>query len=217
MRKIDKSKILSTVYKNWEKDLESNNQNHPNYDSNARFYKDVVMNLYHAQGGLCAYTEMKLMGEKEHTHENLWKSGRYEQSLPKHLGDVEHFDESLKANKGWLWDNLFMVLGKVNNLKGTKLVSDILKPDHENYNPDELLDYDFDKHIFFANAKNPDLNQEQLNEINRMIDVLGLNFVKDWRKNYLSARIKALEFGLEPDPVEEYMTAFEMTRRNLGL
>ena len=61
------------------------------------------------------------------------------------------------------------------------------------------------------------MSQEQLNEINRMIDVLGLNFVKDWRKKYVSERIKALEFGLEPDPVEEYMTAFEITRKNLNL
>ena len=217
MRKIDKSKILSTVYKNWEKDLEINNQNHPNYNSNAKFYKDVVMNLYHAQGGLCAYTEMKLMGESEHFHENLWAKGRYNPILPKHLGDVEHFAESLKANKGWLWDNLFMVLNKVNNQKGTKQVSNILKPDHESYNPYDLLDYNFKEHIFFANAKNPNLSQEQLNEINRMIDVLGLNFVKDWRKKYVSERIKALEFGLEPAPVEEYMTAFEMARRNLNL
>lgn len=55
MRKIDKSKILSTVYKNWEENLEINNQNHPAYDSNAskfRFYKDIVMNLFHVQGGL---------------------------------------------------------------------------------------------------------------------------------------------------------------------
>jgi hypothetical protein len=217
MRKIDKSKILSTVYKNWENDLETKSQNHPNYDSNARFYKDVVMNLYHVQGGLCAYTEMKLMGELEHFQESFWEKGKYNQDLPKHLGDVEHFNESLKANKGWLWDNLFMVLGRVNNQKGIKSVSNILKPDHPEYNPYDLLDYNFKEHIFFANAKNSNLSQEQLVEINRMIDVLGLNFVKGWRKEYLTERIKALEFGLEPDPVEQYMTAFAITRRNLNL
>lgn len=217
MRKIDKSKILSTVYKNWEKDLETNNQNHPNYDSNAKFYKDVVMNLYHVQEGLCAYTEMKLVGTIEHFQESLWEKGRYKQPFPKHFGDVEHFDESLKGNKGWLWDNLFMVLGRVNNQKGTKSVSNLLKPDHEDYNPYDLLDYNFKEHIFFANAKNPNLSQEQLHEINRMIDALGLNFVKDFRKKYVSERIKALEFSLEPDPVEEYMTAFAMARKNLNI
>jgi hypothetical protein len=214
MRKIDKSNILSSVYKNWEEHLETTDQNHPAYNSNHKFYKDVVMNLYHAQGGLCAYTEMKLLGDTEHCQENRWEKGRYKPNLPRHLGDVEHFDESLKMSKGWLWDNLFMVLNKVNNLKSTKSVSNILKPDHEDYNPYDLLDYNLKEHIFFANAKNPNLSQEQLNEINRMIDVLGLNFVKDWRKKYLSERLKAIEFGLEPEPVEEYVTAFKIIRKN---
>lgn len=160
---------------------------------------------------------MKLVGTTEHFDEIHWIKGRYNQPFPKHLGDVEHFDESLKGNKGWLWNNLFIVLGRVNNQKGIKPVSNILKPDHEEFNPYDLLDYNFKEHIFFANAKNTNLSQEQLNEINRMIDVLGLNFVKDFRKKYVSERIKALEFGLVPDPVEEYMTAFEMTRRNLNL
>ena len=65
MRKINKNKILSTKYKEWEEQLEQNKQNHPEYASSKNeFYNDVVMNLLNAQGGLCAYTEMRLCSEK---------------------------------------------------------------------------------------------------------------------------------------------------------
>ena len=110
-----------------------------------------------------------------------------------------------------------MVLNEVNHRKSDKATDPILKPDSPNYDPYELLDYDFDKHIFFANIKSGKLNQSEIDRINNMIDVLGLNFVKDWRKKYVLERIKALQFGLTPDPAEEYMTAFEITRRNLNL
>ena len=46
MRKIDKSKILSTVYKKWEEALENNQEDHPQYESKHRFYTDVIMCLH---------------------------------------------------------------------------------------------------------------------------------------------------------------------------
>jgi hypothetical protein len=217
MRKIDKSKILSTVYKKWEESLENNQENHPQYESTHRFYTDVMMNLYHLQDGLCAYTEKKILAnEYAFTKEN-WVNGRYKSDKPKHIGELEHFDSDLKPKQAWLWDNLFMVLNKVNNEKRTNPTDPILKPDHPDYDSYELLDYDFEKHIFFANVKSGKLSQSEIDRINNMINVLGINFVKDWRKPYVSERIKALEFGMEPDPAEEYMTAFEITRRNLNL
>jgi hypothetical protein len=219
MRKIDKSKILSTVYKKWEEALENNQEDHPKYTASHRFHKDIVMNLYHIQGGLCAYTEMKILANEYDYDEANWIKGRFKNGKSKHLGQIEHFDPKLKTGepKSWLWDNLFMVLNEVNHEKGEKATDPILKPDHPNYDPYELLDYDFEKHIFFANVKSGKLNQSEIDRINNMIDVLGLNFVKGWRKKYVSERIKALEFGMIPEPAEEYMTAFEITRKNLNL
>jgi hypothetical protein len=219
MRKIDKSKILSTVYKKWEEALETNQEDHPKYTASHRFHKDIVMNLYHIQGGLCAYTEMKILASEYDYDESNWIKGRFKKEKSKHLGQLEHFDPKLKTGepKSWLWDNLFMVLNEVNHEKGDKPTDPILKPDRPDYDPYELLDYDFDKHIFFANVKSGKLNQSEIDRINNMIDVLGLNFVKDWRKPYVSKRIKALESGVELDPIEEYITAFEITRRNLNL
>jgi hypothetical protein len=217
MRKINKSKILSTVYKKWEEALENNQEDHPQYESTHRFYTDVMMNLYHIQDGLCAYTEKKILAnEHAYTQEN-WVAGRCKIVKPNHLGQLEHFDPKLKTQQAWLWDNLFMVLNEVNHRKSDKDTDPILKADLPNYDPYELLDYDFEKHIFFANVKSGKLNQSEIDRINNMIDVLGLNFVKDWRKPYVSKRIKALELGMIPDPSDEYVTAYEITRRNLNL
>jgi len=44
MRKLDKTKILSTVYKNWETLLIQGE--HPVYSSSKKFYIDIVMNLF---------------------------------------------------------------------------------------------------------------------------------------------------------------------------
>lgn len=221
MKKIDKSVILSKVYKDWEEELERNSKNHPKYSSsNFRFFVDIVMNLYHCQNGLCAYTEKELLSTDENHFDIVsWsEEGKYlTNELPSHLGTLEHFDESLKTDKAWLWDNFFMVLSQVNGRKGTKPIDNILKPDSPNYDPFVLLDYNYEEHIFFANVKNTDLSDDEIVRINNMIKTLGLNYVKDWRKKYISERIKAIEFGLEPEPVKEYVTAYEMTLRNLNL
>lgn len=218
MKKIDKSTILSKVYKAWEEDLENNLQNHPKYNSsNFRFYKDIVMNLYHCQNGLCAYTEKELLSTDENHFDIVsWsEEGKYLiNELPSHLGTLDHFDESLKTSKAWLWDNFFMVLSQVNGKKRTKPIDNILKPDSPEYDPFSLLAYNHEEHIFYPK---PTLNENLIKRIEDMIDTLGLNYVKDWRKKYISERIKAIEFGLDPDPAEEYITAYTMTRRNLNL
>lgn len=214
MRKIDKSTILSKVYKVWEEALENNHQNHPKYNSSAfEFYKDIVMNLYHCQNGLCAYTEKAIL--LNGFEQDKWsEEGRYINSIPFHFGELEHFDESLKVNKAWLWDNLLMVESKINRKKSTKTVDTILKPDSPEYDPYKLLAYNHEEHIFYPN---PTLDENQIKRIKEMIDILGVNYVKDWRKQYILERTKAIEFGLEPEPVKEYVTAYEMTLRNLNL
>ena len=50
MRKIDKSTVLSTKYKEWEEDLEVDK--HPKYDSSKnKYYHDIKMSLLHCQNG----------------------------------------------------------------------------------------------------------------------------------------------------------------------
>ena len=126
MRKIDKSVTLSIVYKQWEERLEASASKHPNYtSSNFRYFEDIKMNLFHCQDGLCAYTEKRLCPEG-YGSEN-WENGRYASNIPDSIGHLEHFDESLKTNKAWLWDNLFMVLEKVNVQKSNEPINNILK------------------------------------------------------------------------------------------
>lgn len=115
MRKIDKSQILSTVYKKWEEQLEQNNQEHDEYSSSHRFYIDVVMNLFYAQDGLCAYTEQELCKASFYTEDN-WENGKYKGKKVA-FGELEHFDPSKKIKQGWLWDNFLMIDSQVNRLK----------------------------------------------------------------------------------------------------
>jgi hypothetical protein len=216
MRKIDKSIILSKVYKQWEEQLEASASKHPKYtSSNFRYFDDIKMNLFHCQNGLCAYTEKRLCPEG-YGLEN-WNDGRYTSNIPESIGHLEHFDESLKANKAWLWDNLFMVLEMVNVQKSNEPINNILKPDHPEYNENALLAYNHEEHIFFANVDNPNLTEDQIESINKMIYTLGINKVKSFRKQYLLPKILRLKGRLTHEPITQFPTAFEMTKRNLGL
>ncbi|MFY7887615.1 MAG: hypothetical protein ACOVOW_01815 [Spirosomataceae bacterium] len=96
-------------------------------------------------------------------------------------------------------------------------MDNILKPDSPHYDPFELLAYNQEEHIFYPNTENPILDEDTLKRIETMIHTLRLNYVKDWRRKYLLERIKAIEFGLEPDPVDEYVTAYEMIQRSFAL
>jgi hypothetical protein len=182
MRKIDKTEILSTEYKKWEKELEKNKAKHPKYDSSVKeqFYNDVVMNLLFCQKGLCAYTEIQLCSQDSIQKTN-WSDGKYKSTVKQNNGQLEHFDETLKSKKtdkvgkkDWLWSNFFMVDSDTNIRKGTKEVDYILKPDSEDYNEFVLLDYNIDTHQFIANLS---LSDEKRKRINRMLnEVLGINF-----------------------------------------
>jgi len=216
MRKIDKTQILSTEYKEWEENFENNNLPHTKYNSSTNeYYNDVVMNLLYCQKGLCAYTEVQLC-PPEFLEQKNWTNGKYQFTAKAFDGQLEHFDEKLKSKhkdlegiKDWLWSNLFMVDSDTNNRKGTKKVDYILKPDSDDYNEFELLDYDTNSHLFGANLSLPD---EIRARINYMIDeVLGINYpnLVDKRRNTI---VKAIEFGTDCY-VNEFPTAFEFYRK----
>src|SRR4051812_3748199 len=106
--------MLSLTYKQWHDAMEATGENHPPYTSAHQYYLDVVMNLLHCQGGLCAYTEVLLCGEAD-CEPGRWADGRYPVAVrPEARGHLEHFDRALKDTKGWLWSNLFVVDSDVN-------------------------------------------------------------------------------------------------------
>jgi hypothetical protein len=209
MRKIDKTKILSTQYKSWEEELEEQGLNHPKYNSSKNDnYVDVVMNLIYNQDGLCAYTEMQLC-PGELINENNWQEGKYLNRKPEIKGQLDHFDLSLKASKGWLWDNFFFIDTDINTkVKGKLAVDNILKPDEPDYSEDVLLEYDSENHIFIANTE---LDSAIRDRINSMIIKLGINFgpVIDLRKDYLRNILAMKKFGLNYK-VTQFPTAYKM-------
>ncbi len=217
MRRIDKSVVLSTIYAAWVHELEQNNKAHPAYSSTRfKFYTDIVMNLYHCQDGLCAYTERRLC-ESQVLGSVQWNAGKYISDCAKTEGELDHFDASLKNEKAWLWDNLFMVLGKANNDKGDKPIDSILKPDSPDYDPFRLLDYDYELDEFIPNLG---LQEEEQKRIQRMIDTLCINaeYVKLHRKPFIRKIKQEIELGRittwqEVDEPRQFPTAFEMLRR----
>ncbi len=153
MRKINKNCNLSTVYKAWEKNIEEQGLPHGKYtSSNGRYYLDIIMQLYHCQNGLCAYTE-QILCKPEYLAEDNWQDGHYFSAIhSKQKGSLDHFDPNRKEKKGWLWGNFFMVDAEVNSVKfkGKKPIDSILKPAGENYDPFYLLEYDLSTHgVYF--------------------------------------------------------------------
>lgn len=215
MRMIDKTKILSTEYKDWEQEFEQKGQNHPDYNSSKnKHYVSVIMNLLHVQNGLCAYTEMRLCSE-DLIHEQNWEDGKYRNANPEVFGQLDHFDPTLKGEKAWLWNNFFFVNTDINTkVKGKKEVDDILKPDTAKYDEEIHLEYICDKNIFIANTALPVDVQER---INNMIIKLGINFypVADKRRKYIADKIKQIEFEIEDwnsIEIDEFPTAFKMCK-----
>ncbi len=209
MRKIYKTKILSTLYKKWEENFEQTNQDHDKYNSsNNTHYIDVIMNLLHVQGGLCAYTEMRLCNP-ELIDEKNWISGKYKDRHIEVFGQLDHFDPALKGRKAWLWDNFFFIDTDINTkVKGKNDVDYVLKPDTIEYDVNHLLEYDTDSHIFIPHSDLDDNTQER---IKVMILKLGINFdpVIDLRKEYLKDKLSLKKFGLEYE-VNQFPTAFSM-------
>jgi hypothetical protein len=215
MQKIDKSKILSTEYKQWADAL---TLPHPLWASKHKYYRDVIMNLYHCQNGLCAYTEKDIFeGNHELFLEKNWKNGRYKVAAKLSFsGEVEHFDASLKTTNAWQWDNLFVVFGKVNQEKSTKKIDARLKPDNLTYDPFRELEYDCEKHIFIPNTTTY-TTQSDIETIKQSILNLGLNFVVGHRERVIKKAMKKIEFGIETwESIEiyEYPTAFSMLKDN---
>lgn len=219
MRKLNKKHELSTVYKKWEDDLEKNNKPYPKYNSTkGEFYTDIFTNLLNLQNGLCAYTEIYLCNPKKVKVEN-WKEGRfYKQKIRvKELckgGSLDHFDPKLKENKAWLFENLFFIDTDINNWKKNKEVDNILKPDLKEYDEYELLEYDNKEHIFLANTN---LDMAKQERINKMLDTLGINLVKDIRQEYLNPIIEDITLGniktWEDTKVYQFPTAFKMCKK----
>jgi hypothetical protein len=209
MQKIDKSQILSTNYKTWHNSL---GDNHPTYNSsNNKYYNEIKMCLLHCQKGLCAYTEEMLCDEKYFDISN-WKNGKYTPltQIQKNeiQGDLEHFDESLKTQKGWLWDNLFIVDTHVNcRIKHRKPIKNILKPDSPTYDPYKYLDFDYETGVFFPNIN---LTQQENDDVAYMIEVLGINCISSQRKKQLQDWKDKIDVGLDVQPYR-FITAWNMT------
>ena len=213
MRKIDKSIILSKNYKTW---LENLGKEHPKYNSsNNKYYNDIKMSLLYCQNGLCAYTEEALCDIELIKVEN-WDDEKYITDLSSQdliCGDLDHFDERLKDKQAWLWSNLFFVQGDINRkVKRDKPIKNILKPDANEYDEFKYLQFHHKTNEFIANVN---LSQAEKDEVNHMIDVLGLNRVKFKRKRQILRIRKAFEHGLELEEPYEYITAWKMTLQNL--
>jgi len=209
MQKIDKStdKILSTGYKAW---LENAEVKHD--AGNRYYYDDVAMNLYKCQSGVCAYTEMHICIPELYTDDN-WTKGRYkipnttEYKRTDHFGELEHFDAEDKKLRYWNWDNLFMIHAKINSLKSNTKTVPYLKPDLEDYSPENYFNYDDETHHFTPNTDIED--QEITNEIQYMIDkVLFLNRggVVNERKNYINIIKDKGERGI-PYNIDRFFTS----------
>ncbi len=220
MRKIDKDLSLATVYKKWLEDKNAKGNKHPEYtSSNFRFYNDIVANLLWVQGGLCAYTEMYLM-KVDVVNPTEWKKGRFKDF--DFMGQLDHYDSSLKADKGWEWTNFFLVHSDVNvKVKRSKKVNAILKPDVSTYNPFYYLEYDYGTHFF---SPNKELDFGLKRKILEDINALGLNYqpIIDYRKEYLKPIIDDMQLGkLSFEEAKEklfkFYTAFEMSVQTLAL
>lgn len=214
MRKIDKNIILSTKYKEWEEGLEENQ--HPKYNSSKnKYYHDIKMSLLYCQKGLCAYTE-QLLCDKKYLDQTSWDNEKYAKVLStedRHAiqGDLEHFDESLKVNNGWLWDNFFVAAIHNNcRIKGSKEVKPILKPDSPDYDPYKYLTFDSEEGIFSVNGG---LSNSDREEVEYMIEVLGLNCISDDRKRQIKLWLDMSELEMEVDAYR-YVTAWNMTIEN---
>lgn len=227
MRKIDKNCDLSTVYKAWEKGMEDRNEAHPKYGSTKTkglYYLDIIMQLFHVQEGLCAYSE-RLLCYNAHYDEVHWKDGKYASPKPNHdyEGHLDHFNPDLKSKDGdlvgkkdWLWENFFMINERINTaVKGEKPVDDILKPDSKHYDPLTLLDYDFDTHQF---KPNKGLDDAKAKRVENMLITLGVNYFNERRRSYLEDKLKSiLTQSKSWDEIEviEFPTAFAFCKKKV--
>ncbi len=206
MRKIDKSIILSTAYKEWVEQLDKDHKKHPH--SRGLYYYDVVMNLLYCQRGVCAYTEMFLC-KAEFLDENKWVNGRYLDEKPKRFGHLDHFNPDLKKDEFYRWENLFVAFADVNVLKHEGKVEDIFKPDSPEYDPMKFLEYDMETHFFIPHTGIEDVGLRA--RIDQMINLLQINHptVYTERESYVETAIQYRE-DKRPFKVYKFFTACRM-------
>lgn len=220
MKKIDKNLSLASSYKKWLDGLTKSSKKQPAYSSSGnKYYYDIIANLLWVQQGLCAYTEM-FLATKNSVAPEKWNKGTF----PKFefLGQLDHFDPTLKKTKPWEWDNFFVVHTDVNTKrKRDKKLHGIIKPDKTGYDPFDFLEYDFKQHHFLPNRKKSLKDQKLILED---INTLGLNFqpIIDYRVEYLKPIIDEVQLGLlsltqARRELNKFYTAFEMSILSLGL
>ena len=210
MRKIDKSLELATEYKIWLETLQKDG--HPSYTSSLhQHYYSIVANLLHVQKGLCAYTEMALCSPED-VAEKKWENGTFKKF--DFMGQLDHYNPTLKKKNGWLWENFFMIHTDINIKKKRSNVAQILKPDRVDFNVKNYLSYNEKQDYFFPKSDLP--NNEQQTLLND-IDYLGLNHnsIVYHRKMTLKPIIEKIKYGaLTPAEAEkelfQFFTAYEM-------
>ncbi|MEM0992808.1 MAG: hypothetical protein AAF847_12070 [Bacteroidota bacterium] len=219
MRKIDKTCNLSVAYRDWEASIEGNHEKFTDSATRAKYYKDVIMQLFYCQQGLCAYTE-RLLCDDLNFDVSKWEEGKYVGDKPEFEGQVEHFDESLKSKSGepegrkdWLWANLFMVHSDTNTkVKSSHTISidSPLKPDRVDYSPFDFFEGSIVQERFFFNAKE-DLEEDLKEEVELMIAYLGINYGTLPKKRYIElVKRNAIFSILEDYEIIEYTTTFEL-------
>jgi len=147
-----------------------------------------------------------------------WENGHYTRGNgdSEKKGHLDHFDRRLKKQRGWLWDNFFVVDTDVNTkVKNVQDVDPILKPDVPDYDPFTKMEYHAASDMFIAHTSLP---EETRTRITAMILTLGINYgpVRVQRRYQLAPILKAIKFGLdtwETAVVNQFPTAFEMLRR----
>lgn len=207
MRKIDKSEILSVKYKEW---LFKNREANKKHKTCSYYERDVFMSLLYCQKGVCAYTEMRLCAP-ELIERSQWDSVRYSNENVKieTFGHLEHFNPKLKKEYFCEWDNLFVIHGKVNVVKNDRDIELIkeFKPDSENYNPENIFDYDVITNKF--RPKSDIENSEERAKIQKLIDMLLINqrTVKYERETFLN------DVKYNPNKsIDRFYTAYEMVK-----
>jgi len=191
-------------------DLETNKKLHPDYDKYRKYYNDVKLEALRCQGGLCAYTEMRLCDISIFS-EDKWENGRCKTKRKiESFGQLDHFDPTLKKEKGWLWSNFFVVNDHINTVvKHSKSVDYIIKPDSDDYDPFDKIKFDTDTNMFVPNDKKTPKEQARIRE---MIVTLGINYepVRTLRKFFIKQLRTTLEFG-HYDPTDYQNTEFPTT------
>lgn len=215
MRALDKKKCKAKEYFNWQAAKPRK------YYSSNKYYYDVLVSLLLCQGGVCAYSEIRLIDQEDLKSYNkkFDKNGKYTGNNPSVPAHIEHFNSQLKDVNGFKWDNLFAVFGPLNTTikrvrenefieKNKIAISDIIKPDRKGYNHKSFLSYDLNDHCFYPSVL---LSDKDFSLVEEMIYVLGLNwdYLRMNRKEYLFPILLKHNAG-EKVKVNQFYSAFDL-------